>query len=84
MTDANPSNLEFSWNFLNNYENREKTKTIGHISKVSWTPRNVADFGEILCTASNSVDSGECRIKIELGGKHSNHMFKILFIRKKH
>ena len=68
MTEANPSNLEFSWSFLKNFENSEKTRTHGHVSKVSWTPRNHADFGEILCIASNSLDSGECRIKVELGG----------------
>jgi hypothetical protein len=74
MTDANPSNLEFSWSILKNFENREKTRTNGHVSKVSWTPRSLTDFGEILCIASNSLDSGECRIKVELGGKFFNSL----------
>lgn len=68
MTDANPPNLEFSWNFINNHGTRDKIRTNGYLSKINWTPRSEADFGEVSCVASNTLDVGECRIKLELGG----------------
>ncbi len=75
MTDANPPNLEFSWKLINNFDKGDKTTSKAQISKINYTPRSVSDFGVISCFASNSIDSGECKIMVELGGKYIDNLF---------
>ena len=74
MTESNPSSLDFMWSFPNNQGTQEKTRSNGRVSKVKWTPRSENDFGTAICTASNSLDSSQCMIKLELGG---DYLFKI-------
>ncbi|CAF0762611.1 unnamed protein product [Brachionus calyciflorus] len=69
MTDANPPYLDFSWNFMNTQNPvQERSRSTGFISRINWTPKSESDFGEITCLASNGLDIGECKIRLELGG----------------
>lgn len=68
MSDANPPYLDFSWNFMNNQGNREKMKSNGFVSRISWMPRSENDFGEISCSATNGLEDGECKMQLVLGG----------------
>lgn len=68
MADANPPYLDFTWNFFNSQAVKERMRSNGFISRISWTPRSEKDFGEITCTASNGLDVGECKMRLELGG----------------
>lgn len=51
---------------------KERTRTTGFISRISYTPRSLKDFGDIACRASNGLDpvggSGECKMRVVLGG----------------
>jgi hypothetical protein len=72
MTEANPPYLDFSWNSLNNpnsVDNKEnRVRSSGFVSRITFTPRSERDFGDISCMASNGLDAGECRMKLQLGG----------------
>jgi hypothetical protein len=69
MNESNPSDLEFTWSFPNSQGSmNEKTRSNGHISRITWTPRSESDFGNLICTASNTLDNGQCIIRLELGG----------------
>jgi hypothetical protein len=70
MTESNPSSLDFTWSFPNNQGTQERTRSNGRVSKVKWTPRSENDFGTAICIASNSLDSSQCMIKLELGGDY--------------
>lgn len=68
MTDANPQYLDFDWHFTNNQGHKDRSQSNGFISRVNWMPKKMSDFGEISCVASNGLESGECRMKLMLGG----------------
>jgi hypothetical protein len=68
MAEANPPYLDFTWNFFNNQAVKERMRSNGFISRISWTPRSERDFGEVACVASNGLDVGECKMRLELGG----------------
>ena len=68
MSDANPPYLDFTWHFANNQGNKDRTRSNGFVSRINWTPRYESDFGEVSCVASNGLDTGECKIEIQLGG----------------
>ena len=74
MTDANPPYLDFNWKFLNEQAHTDRTRSNGFTSRVNWTPKNLNDFGEIQCFATNGIademdgDGGECKLQLQLGG----------------
>lgn len=82
MSEANPPYLDFTWTLIQQNPMgsgsppttapKERTRTTGFISRMSYTPRSHKDFGDIACRASNGLDpiggSGECKMRIELGG----------------
>lgn len=77
MTEANPPYLEFTWTLIQQGEGtsnavKERTRTTGFVSRISYTPRSHKDFGDIACRASNGLEpvsgSGECKMRVELGG----------------
>ena len=74
MTEANPPYLDFTWNLLNSRvgpgDNKDngRVRSNGFMSRISFTPRSERDFGEIACLASNGLDFGECKMKLQLGG----------------
>ncbi len=68
MTDANPQYLNFKWLFANNHVHKDVSQSNGFISRVKFTPKGKADFGQIKCVASNGLSSGECQMQLALGG----------------
>jgi hypothetical protein len=69
MTEANPPYLDFTWNVMSNTGGQGgKIRSNGFISRISFTPRSERDFGPISCMASNGLDLGECKMRLELGG----------------
>lgn len=70
MTEANPPYLDFSWTLLNtgSKDVGQRVRSNGFISRISFTPRSEHDFGDIGCMASNGIDFGECKMRLQLGG----------------